>query len=358
MVSGVGRAGAAPGEARGSGDPGLATLLLQLLSGDLRARPSPEEWPALQVLARRTRVMLRLEARLRGHPEQPPTVFTDAVAEERRRSEGVLAVAARIGATCERTGVPHVFLTAAWQYPDVGADLDMLVPAASASEDAALLDHLPAVPAYRTPLDRLARRRRYVLPGHTTTLTVYHGRLGLLGEHTRYADLLLRRRYATRLGAARCSVPSPDDQLLYQALSRVPFRRRLSLSDVAWGFACLLRGVRWETLVPAASATGLLAPLACYLEYLDQIHREVFGRPLLGFEARSNVPRRVWGRVAYRRGDYRLPLPDLLGPLCLGQLRLDLCGGDWAAAARLLFAPLVGLEAGWRRLAHRTTGGN
>ena len=321
----------------------LADLLLRLLLGDRRVMPGETQWGPLLVMAKANRVLLRLEARLHQHPARPPLAFVQAVTDARSRAQSVLGLVARIGATGEQRELPHVFLNVAQEYPDVAGELDLLVLGRSPAVDARLLDHIPALPGRRGLRGRFAGRITYAMPEHESNLHVHHGRLGSLGELSRFAELVLRRRRCVRLGTAACFVPSAEDQLLNQAVCHGAFRRALPLGEAYTTMALVRGGLNWAPLVAAAEATGLLPALSRHLTYADQIHREVMATPLLEPATGGRLLRRSWGEVTFRRGAYRPPMPRIRGSLYLEQMRASVATGDWAAIARLCLLPIAAL---------------
>jgi hypothetical protein len=124
------------------------------------------------------------------------------------------------------------------------------------------------------------------------------------------------------------------------------------VGEAYWTISAVRGGqLNWDALIAAARATGLLLPLACHLHSVNQIHERVCGRPLLDASIGSRLPHGQWGDVHFRGGAYRGPSAHVSGLLYLQQLRVDLSVGDWAAAARLCFLPVVAASVGWRRLA-------
>jgi len=327
-----------------------AQQILRLLLGDPLADPGRLDWPVVAGMARRGHVGHRLLTSLQRRGAPAPPGFGDSVARDRERRERILGLAARIGETCERHGIPHVFLKVAQHYPDTGRDLDLLLADTSPSADRPVLDHLSAIRGQLRLSHRLDGTTSYRVPECATELDIHHGRLGRLGEHARSADLVLRRRRLERVGSVSLFTPSLEDRLLLQAVAQSGGRRELRLCDVYWTIATVRGGrVRWESLLPAAELTGLLPALSCHLDYVDQIYRRLFGRPLLEADVRAGLGRGAWGRVEYRRGGFRFPVVAATARLYLLQFRARLAAGDWAPAVRLCLFPMIAVAAGLRK---------
>jgi len=331
-------------------DARTAAVILRILAGDPRVGAEALDWRLIGGIARREYVAQRVARRLARRGVRLPPRFGDAVARHRDRSGHILALASRIGETCARQGIAHVFLKLAQHYPDVGNDVDLLI-AGESGADTLVLDQIPALPGRRSLGGWIDGRTVYAIPQHQTAIDVHHGRLGRFGEHRRVAALLLRRRQTVVLGRAACSVPSLEDQMLLQALAQGAGRSRLSLGDVSWVIGTV-RDARldWNDVLAAAKAAGLLECLSCRLHYVDQIHRDVFDRPLLDRAIRARLPGKDWGLVEYRDGGFRFATTRVSGRLYLQQFRAEVAAGDWEAAGRLCLIPVAAVSAGLRRI--------
>jgi hypothetical protein len=113
----------------------------------------------------------------------------------------------------------------------------------------------------------------------------------------------------------------------------------------------------WDYVVSAARATGLIAGVSCYLDYIEQIHQQLFGRPVLPAGLRQRLAGGDWGRVSFESGCYRFPAARVTGRLYMTEFWADVATGNWEAASRLFFLPVVAAAAGYRRLAHPIVGG-
>ena len=338
--------------------PLTETALLRLLLGDPRLDPDDLDWSLVLPIAERHGVLLRLSAWFGQRGEVIPQRIGAAMDAAEQRLEAMLGQIQRIEERCARNGVAHVFLKIAQQYPDVGRDLDVLVAGRAADVDDMLLDGpgpRRAAPDFRS---RLAATTSYPLPGCDASLVVHHGRLGRLGEHGRLASQLLRRKRRVRLAEVTWSAPSPEDALLIQALHRLYGRPVLKLRDAHWTLSTLRRqDLDWRYLVDAARRAGMLSGLSCFLDYAEQIHRQVLGSPLVPAEQRARLALGTWGRVEFRGGAYRFPAASVTSRLYFREFCSDVTTGNWGAAGRLCLLPVLAATAGYQRLAQPTDGG-
>lgn len=335
--------------------PPLGQVLLRLLAGDPRIDPDDLDWSAVLPLAQKHRLVMRLMDwfALRGEPAPEPFRVVAVQAEARNRA--LLDVMARIGERCGRLGVPHAFLKASQQYPDLGRDVELLIPADSPELDTVLNGKCGSSVRRRAGAF-ITGTTACAIPGTGGVLQIHHGRIGRLGEHTRFAAQLMERSRPLPLGDVVCYSPSPEDALLLQVLSRFYRRPALRLRDVLWAINAIRSGLDWQQLLDTARTAGLLPGLSRYLDTVDRIHEDLLGKPLLTHEicqlfatAHDAAPRYANDTFAFPAG--------VAAPLYFRQFLTDVASRDWGAAGRLALLPLVAAAAGYRRLAHPRAGG-
>ncbi|PYO80136.1 MAG: hypothetical protein DMD67_01175, partial [Gemmatimonadetes bacterium] len=277
--------------------------------------------------------------------------FAQAVADERVRVRSTLELMSHVGRTCEARGIPYLFPKAFQDYPDFGDDVDLLVLRRSTRVDTAIVAGLPTVPVARDLGERFAGTATYRIRGCSSPLDVQHGRLGIVGEHDEFPRVLVQHARPIVVDGIAFAEPPPEDQLVLQGLQRVPGRLRIALSDVVFTISTLRRPtLDWDYVIVTARRYGALPGLGCYLGYVDQIHRDVFARPLLSDTVARALTLEGWGRIAFRDGGYRFPIVRANGRLYWGQLRHRIASGDWGGAGRLFLIPLVAGARAGRRL--------
>ena len=331
--------------------------MLRLLLDDPRCDPDDLDWSVIQSIAEKEGLLLRLAAWFERRHELVPEPLATAIARARERQTFLLSLVARIEERCARHEIQHVFLTATTHYPDIGRDIDLLVTGRPVDVDAVLLDWSIQPNGNRNLRSRLAATTSYPIAECDATLVVHHGRLGRLGEHGRFAWQLLRRRRRMRVAEVSWTTPSPEHQLILQALYRMYGRPALRLRDAHWAITTLRQSsFDWDDLIASARSTGVMAGLSCYLEYVEQIYRQVMGRPLLPLYVRERLAVGAWGRVQLQDGRYRYPATRVTGGLYLREFVADVAAGTWEAAGRLCFLPVLAATAGLQRIANQADG--
>jgi hypothetical protein len=331
-------------------DPQTTSAVLRLLIDDPDVSPLEFEWSGVRALAERNDLMVRLADRFQRRGWTMPVRFAEAVARKRYRAPEIVAVLARVSEACEKHRIMHTWLDLAQEVPDFGRNLNLLISADTAADDV-LLSHVSAVPGRLYLRNRLAGTTLYTLPDSGAVIALHHGRLGFLGEHRQFASLVLRNRHWIPVRGVPCFVPAIEDQVLLQALRYFRPRPRIRLGNLAWVISALRAGrINWNSLVATACSTRLLPALSCHMIYIDQIHKELSGLPLLTRDMRSGLVLRRWGSVAFDAGSFRAPGSRVTARLYADELHRDLRAGDWDAVARLSLLPIVALSIGWRRV--------
>jgi hypothetical protein len=344
------------------GTPGptsrAAAQILRLLLDDPVIQPREVDWEVATGLAVRNGVLVRLASAVKRRGFTLPARLLTRAERARAHADHVLGLVAQVSQACERHGVPYVFLKLVQHYPDVGGTLELLVDASAKRTDQAVLDHVPALPKATHLRNRIAGTTTYAVPSYDTSIVVYHGRLGQVGEHPDLAQLVLRSRHRARLGFLTSVAPSTDEQLLLQAVRWAYGQTSLRLADLFWTSATLRAGqLQWAAVVRAAEATGLLAGLSCHLSYVEQIYRDVFGIGLLPEDLRQRIEGSSWEPLEFRENGYRQPGTRISGPVYAHQLRSRIVSGDWRAAGRLVLVPAITIAKRLRNLVRIGQGG-
>src|SRR5439155_18427394 len=106
-------------------------------------------------------------------------------------------------------------------YPDFGDDVDLLVLTRSTRVDGGIIEGLPASPVPRDWGERIAGAVTYRVTGCPSPLDVQHGRLGIVGEHDAFPQVLIEHARVTVVEGIEFAEPPPEDQLVLQGMQRV-----------------------------------------------------------------------------------------------------------------------------------------
>jgi hypothetical protein len=319
----------------------LASAALQLLVDGVDPLLSDAQWDDGVAVLERNAVLLRVADGLLALGRPLPSAMAAAAERARTRAEQVLHLMRRAGDACEQHGIPYVFPKGLPHYPDVGGDVDLLVPR-STHVDPLIVADLGATLRGPGMGHAVSGSRVYHLAGPPPglDLDILHGRVGRLGEHPALAARLVQHRRRVVVAGATWWVPALEDALVLQGFDRLAGRRSFRIADVVSTINAVRGGLDWDAVRGAASALGVLPGVSCYLSYVSQIHREALGRelalPPLGLPRVSG-----WGRAEFERGAFHFPAVRVNGELYARAFGSAVACGRWFDVGRLLLLPII-----------------
>jgi hypothetical protein len=332
------------------------TLALRLLAGRERVPYASEQiaWDELLRVARRNFVLVRLSSRLRELGVEAPAFFVEAEAEERRRARLMFDTIRRVGRACEERGVAHIFAKSFQHYPDAGGDIDLFVAARSPDVDETILRGIQAAPARRDLRGRMSGVAEYSVDGGAAVLEIYHGRLGVLGEHGEIVGQIISNGVRAEVGGHEFLLPVAEDLLVLHGMQRVYRHGLIRLCDVL-STASLVGRERldWDYVLRTSDQLGTLYGLRSYLTYAGQIYRETLGVELLPAGLAAGLKAANCGRAELKGGVFTFPRARVVGRVYVGKVRAAVRAGNWAGLSRLSLMPLVAASALARSLRPR-----
>ena len=261
-------------------------------------------WGELLHVAAQNGVLIRVVDQLQVIGLEPRHFFYAAVKEMRARNQRKLSLMARIGERCVDANIDFIFAKALQNYPDMGGDIDLYVKPRSIDVDAAILTGLKATPVKRNLRNRIDGTATYWLAGCDSLLDIHHGGVGMLGEHKLYVSQIIRNAREITVDGDDF-LPSPEDQLILQALQKVQ-RSYLRLSDILTTIK-LVRGERldWNYILNTVRPEYSLWP-----ELLSQLCRprssRSFRKTLVSVFAKSLISKNT-DINEFKDGFYRFP---------------------------------------------------
>jgi colanic acid/amylovoran biosynthesis glycosyltransferase len=300
------------------------------------------DWSQLRSTAQRGGVLVRLaDALACGAGGEPlPPRFTAAAAQACARAQRVVELVGRLSSRCDRLGLGHAFLRTVESYPDASPTIELLVGHPKAAIDRQILAELPATPRHASVHHRVANVTSYTA-AYGIRIFIRHGRLGRLGEHARFARILLTHARAVRLGAVTCPAPSHSDHLMLLAMHQLYTRPAFRLSDLFGAIDAIRLGqVDWDNLFATAVSLALVPAVGSYLHYLNRMHRAATRQALMPPELLTRfeaAPDDMISDSAY------FPRVHAAARLYVRHIRSTLESGRWHSAARLFLVPLMAL---------------
>lgn len=328
-----------------------ASIILRLLSGSaLEPRERRDVVGAdVLLLAARNGVLIRTVEKLQAIGLESSHFLYSAAEEMRTQNQKQLAVILQIAKTCFERKIHFIFPNVLQNYPDMGRDIDIYVAAPSTELDAAITSGLDAAPVQRKLRNRIDGTATYRLAGCESLLDIHHGRVGLLGEHKLIDQLIARAKLAS-VNRNWLLVPSAEDQLILQA-QKVTQRSYLRLSDLVTTFTLFRENtLDWNYILTTIRKLGISYDLGCYLNLVDQIHREAFNRGLPLESVRTLPCSKRATLIEFNDGFYRYMRPRIAIRSYANKFWSAVRSENWKVASRLSLLPLIALPRLVRRL--------
>jgi hypothetical protein len=327
-------------------------IALDLMLGTSARAVDPVEldWSALRQAGQRGNALVRVADAVRQPGEKLPALFADATAQACRRTQQIVELVDQLSDACTRLGLAHAFVRTAECYPDAPQAIDLLIGEPSPRVDRAITRDVHAMRRAGSLHHRLAGVSTYGLP-YGNRLLIRHGRVGRLGEHARFARLLLARARPRAMGTATPLAPSAADHILLLATHQVFTRPKFRVSDLHTAIAAVRDpAMDWDYLFATALSTATVAAVGCYLRYLDHVNHVVGGGALVPDSVLNRFTSGAPDSGSGLAPDARFPRLSSAARLYMHSLGATLESGRWHSAARLSLVPLLAaVSAGNRR---------
>lgn len=330
-------------------DPAGRTLLAALL-GDAAELPAEDsrEWDILLHRASTEGVLLRLLDVLTARRMPIPSTIGEAALRQRRRFSCVMTVVEGVSRACDVQQMQFLFPKVLRSYPDVGRDIDLVLLGRSPNIDSKLIASFAVTETSGGLRSRLTGAWSYAISGCPTRLDVHHGRLGWSGEEILYPKILMANRHAAVIHGIEVVTASPEDQLVLDALQRPYGRRRPGLSQILAAVSGMRRpGLDWDYIVRTCRLIGIHRGLSCFVAFVDHVHLEVTGCPLIDGAVRHELRIDDWSGL-WKSGQ-ALGNLGVTASLYTYRFGHRLTRGDWGGAMRIALAPVIAAVAASQR---------
>lgn len=306
---------------------------------------SNTDWDLFLKIAQKNTILLRASDILRTRGVSLPAKLLESVQKENDRVQTTVEIIKKLSRICTKDNISYLLPTALQHYPDMGGDVDVVVPDGSRRIDILLKRELGAGPLPGSLLNRLSTESAFTLGPSLPSIEVHYGRIGLMGEHHFYTTLLFKNRRTASLDGVDIPVLSPEDYLLTQTIQRLYCRFYFRISDFVYPIKLLLNeSLDWDYIMKTAALIGLSDGLGMYLSYLNKIYYTLLGRSVLPASVEKSIRNNRYGGIAFKRPYYRYPTLLVTGKLYWNKFTTDVFSGRLASAVRLCFFPCVAMS--------------
>ena len=244
----------------------------------------------------------------------------------------------------EERGIPFVLIKSFDSLPDIGHDLDFLVPSPSEFRKAKnlLVNECRVRPQDLTHCDKLVGKFSCYLPKFVHDFEIYPT-ISQLGEEYMAPEDVLKHRRREDVNGREVWLTSDVDGVLIRVIHAMFRHNALKLSDII-DFANMTRGCPSHEIIDGIERAGTQDAFLFYLSTVDRfleacevdfphvtnLRREAersFGRDRMGFLGKDRLVL-----------PYRIPLPALVIVFLFKAAR-DIARGRLGSAVRCLLAP-------------------
>lgn len=289
----------------------------------------------LKKSAETNRVLIRSFARLARVIEDSKkqgrvsTYIKSILEHEENRVSGKLFLASRVARSFRREGINFVVMKSLDNFPDLGHDVDFLLPVEDLERAGhTLTEEFQAVRLGGTVCDRLVGKTSYRIPCYDSPIELYPS-ITQFGEYYLSTRSIIANAIPKNLGNITMEVPSSEDQILIACVHRMyrHFFLGIRLCDVV-NIANLLKKnrINWEYIHKTAKDAGITRGLNYLIIFVQSVNERFSRRDDVALE------------------DIEFPYVPRLGfslSLFIEKFFKDVQKGRLSAMTLLLFAPLI-----------------
>ena len=295
-----------------------------------------EDHERLLRLVKKNKVLLRV-----SHLFSFPAEAIDAA---RRDAKEAFELYYRIGDSLSDRGVSFISIKSFDSLPDIGHDVDLLVPVRSDFLEAErlLLDDYKVRPSELTHCDKMVGKFSCFLPGYKLDFEIYPN-VSQLGEKYLDLDRVLNEKKSTIIDGREAWFASISDRILIRVIHGVFRHKSIKLSDIL-DFLKLIKSSEKSELLEKVQEARICEAFLYYLASIDRFLTASGVENLHLKELQQHAKERFgYDRLRLFEKD-RLILPYRIPTLAIIILYLFKAGreasaGRWKSSTKCLVAP-------------------
>lgn len=300
------------------------------------------DWDHFLEFTRKNVISVRTHNELKWAGIKLGEEFSNYVKEEVVRIDSTVKLIGGISRACHREGIECLFTKAFQHYPDMGHDIDLFVLERSRRIDGIIETKYNSLQGKNSLFNWISGKTSYQIKGCMSPVEIHHGRIGHIGEHNIYPQLLMRNKIRKTLEGFSIYIPSPEDQLILQAIQRIYGHLCIRISDIVHTIDILNNNnLNWDYIIKTIKSIGVFYGFSCYLTYVSQVVDGFLRNPLLGLELRKILINDSLGKIQFLNSNYRFPALSIIPAVYSKKLFKDFLSRNWEGAGRLIVLPPV-----------------
>jgi hypothetical protein len=302
----------------------------------------------------RHHILLRIHERLQAMDLSIGAEFDACVFSEKKRVSSLIAAIKRIHGFFEENKINAIFIKLWNHYPDMGEDIDILIPESGIHPDTLMFTGFDCKKVKNNFFDKFSGKNEYVLMPDHQEIEIHLGKIGFLGEFTRFSMQIGNNSRQSIGFPVNVTIPSEEDQLLLSVIARVYHHAYFRICDIV-NAAVLLRrkDLNREYIESESESQGIINGTRYFISLVNSVYRSSTGshcvdneKTGLGMVRNRKTPFRV------RHYCYSVPKVRISLLLFLEKVFSDVLKNRWDSAFFLMLFPCFAMYCILRK-AHR-----
>ena len=270
-----------------SAETTLPSVLLSILVND-RFLSQPKEdvfssikWESFGKACLANHVAVRIDNRLRQFGIKIGPEFERCMKYERLRISATLDALSNMKRYFDRNRVPAVFIKVWNHFPDMGEDIDVLIPAGSDQFFDSFSTTFSSKEIKKDPFSKFAGKVEFVFPDSDQAVEFHVGKLGLFGEFSDFCDPLFSTSAVNVSYPVPLRIPCAEDALLLSVIGRIYHHGFFRITDLLFAAKTLAEdNFNWDRVMTLAGELGIREGVERYIEYCCFTYQNHTGLPL------------------------------------------------------------------------------
>jgi hypothetical protein len=261
------------------------------------------KWESFGAACLANHVAVRIDKRLREFGIQTGPEFERCIQREKLRISATLDAVSQLNRYFEEKPVPAVFIKIWNHFPDMGDDIDVVIPAGSDQFFDSFCTTFPVKEIKKDPISSFAGKVEFLFRDSGRVVEFHGGKLGLFGEFSDFCEPLFSAGAVNATYPVALRIPGAEDALLLSVIGRIYHHGFFRISDLLFAAKTLEDdNFNWDRVMTNAGKLGICEGVERYIEYCRCAFQNHAGLSLKNM----CIPRYRPDRQADLRGENRM----------------------------------------------------